>query len=202
MKYKFILKGGDDTISWQPGPDRILQTWETGKIITVCEDWDNAELQTITDEDPVTHQLMESKDNSEELIITENLFQQSGNTEELTSTNGYAQPTKKPFDEIPMAIFAENITEQDGEKAVEINRLTGASFTTNSNDIVTLGVNEHQNKKRSGSSENSIVSKGDRNLDTDAAVPVLVPGLTPVPTAELEESSYKTQEFNVPEVTA
>nr|GMD94867.1 phosphoglucan, water dikinase, chloroplastic [Ipomoea batatas] len=46
--YKFLLKEADkDIILWQPGPDRVVETWETSNTITVCEDWDNAELQNI-----------------------------------------------------------------------------------------------------------------------------------------------------------
>ncbi|XP_019186921.1 PREDICTED: uncharacterized protein LOC109181549 isoform X2 [Ipomoea nil] len=48
IAYKFILKEADkDIILWQPGPDRMVETWETSNTITVCEDWDNAELQNI-----------------------------------------------------------------------------------------------------------------------------------------------------------
>ncbi|XP_047316438.1 uncharacterized protein LOC124920079 [Impatiens glandulifera] len=52
IQFKFILKdGGNQNISWQPGPDRILQTWVTAKTITVSEDWDDSQLQTISEED-------------------------------------------------------------------------------------------------------------------------------------------------------
>jgi len=36
---------------WQPGPDRLVQTWEAMNRITVCEDWENSKLQTVTDDD-------------------------------------------------------------------------------------------------------------------------------------------------------
>ncbi|KAL3536504.1 hypothetical protein ACH5RR_004965 [Cinchona calisaya] len=211
MKYKFILKSGDDTILWQPGPDRILQTWETGKTITVCEDWDNAALQTIVEEDPVTHQLTESKVKLEELMITDNLLQPSGKSEELASSNGYSKPMEKPLPEKPMAIVAENTTEQNGGIADEINGFSGASFTSNPNEILALGLNDYQNSVSSGSSENLIAAKDEKNLDSGATIPVLAPGLTPIPTAEIEEASVskadkqintETQEFNVPEITA
>lgn len=35
---------------WQPGPDRFVQTWEAMNRITVCEDWQNAQLQKVTDD--------------------------------------------------------------------------------------------------------------------------------------------------------
>ncbi|XP_027071398.1 uncharacterized protein [Coffea arabica] len=230
MKYKFILKRGDNTILWQPGPDRILRTSETWKTITVCEDWDNAELQTLVEEDPVAHQelqtlieedpvahqLMESRENSEKLTVVGNLLQPSGDPEALASANGYAQPAKKPLSEKPMTVPVENKIEQHEEKAVEFNEFAGVSFSPNPNEIVSLGVNDHPNFRRSESTENFIVPKDEKKLDTSAAMPVLVPGLTPKPTADIEESSaskadphigaassvgsYKSQDFSVPEL--
>lgn len=35
---------------WQPGPDRILHTWNTNNTITISEDWKNAKLQKLTEE--------------------------------------------------------------------------------------------------------------------------------------------------------
>ncbi|KAF9599164.1 hypothetical protein IFM89_035443 [Coptis chinensis] len=48
--YKFVLKGTTEEVYWQPGPDRILQTWDTKNTILVLEDWENAENQKITEE--------------------------------------------------------------------------------------------------------------------------------------------------------
>ncbi|KAF8396924.1 hypothetical protein HHK36_018559 [Tetracentron sinense] len=50
IQFKFIHKGTAGEILWQPGPDRILQTWETKSTIIVSEDWENAEVQKITEE--------------------------------------------------------------------------------------------------------------------------------------------------------
>ncbi|XP_077215358.1 uncharacterized protein LOC143849936 isoform X2 [Tasmannia lanceolata] len=50
IQFKFILKGIRGEIEWQPGPDRILQPWETKNTIIIFEDWENAELQKITEE--------------------------------------------------------------------------------------------------------------------------------------------------------
>lgn len=35
---------------WQPGPDRVLHTWNTNNTITISEDWKNAKLQKLTEE--------------------------------------------------------------------------------------------------------------------------------------------------------
>ncbi|BAT97219.1 hypothetical protein VIGAN_09060300 [Vigna angularis var. angularis] len=51
IQFKFILKGKEGDIIWQPGSDRVIHTWETVNTITVCEDWENEELQKITEEE-------------------------------------------------------------------------------------------------------------------------------------------------------
>ncbi|KHN47425.1 Phosphoglucan, water dikinase, chloroplastic [Glycine soja] len=51
FQYKFILKGEGGDIIWQPGSDRLIHTWETKNRIVVLEDWENVELQKITEED-------------------------------------------------------------------------------------------------------------------------------------------------------
>lgn len=57
IKFKFILKGSTGDLLWQPGPDRIFQTWETNNTIIIAEDWENAELQVITEENKKELQL-------------------------------------------------------------------------------------------------------------------------------------------------
>ncbi|THU50785.1 hypothetical protein C4D60_Mb06t23980 [Musa balbisiana] len=52
IQFKFILKGVSGEIKWQPGPDRCLQTWETSNTIVVSEDWEDAESQEISEEEP------------------------------------------------------------------------------------------------------------------------------------------------------
>lgn len=51
VEFKFVLKAKTGEMLWQPGPNRALETWETNKTIRVCEDWDNADLQMMIDED-------------------------------------------------------------------------------------------------------------------------------------------------------
>ncbi|KAK7256891.1 hypothetical protein RIF29_30448 [Crotalaria pallida] len=50
IQFKFILKGKTGELIWQPGPDRILHTWEAMDRVTVCEDWENAGSQKIIQE--------------------------------------------------------------------------------------------------------------------------------------------------------
>lgn len=50
IKFKFILRELSGGIKWQPGPDRLLQTWDTVNTIVVTHDWENAEDQIISEE--------------------------------------------------------------------------------------------------------------------------------------------------------
>ncbi|KAJ1437409.1 Immunoglobulin-like fold [Sesbania bispinosa] len=55
IQFKFILKREEGDVIWQPGSDRIIHTWETMNRITVFEDWENAQLQKIIEEDQLAH---------------------------------------------------------------------------------------------------------------------------------------------------
>ncbi|XP_027351319.1 probable LRR receptor-like serine/threonine-protein kinase At3g47570 [Abrus precatorius] len=65
IQFKFILKRKQGDIVWQPGPDRIIHTWESMHCVTVCEDWDNAQLQKITEESQNASSNEEPKTESE-----------------------------------------------------------------------------------------------------------------------------------------
>ncbi|KAM7463978.1 hypothetical protein LguiA_032099 [Lonicera macranthoides] len=72
INFKFILKSSPEKILWQPGPDRVLQTWKTKKTITVCEDWDNGNLQKLMVADPTSLENVGSTDNQETPNAKEN----------------------------------------------------------------------------------------------------------------------------------
>ncbi|XP_050236405.1 uncharacterized protein LOC126686408 [Mercurialis annua] len=50
IQFKFILKQRTGEMIWQPGPDRIFKSWESGTSIIVSEDWKNPEAQKIMEE--------------------------------------------------------------------------------------------------------------------------------------------------------
>lgn len=52
IKFKFVRRDLSKKLAWQPGPDRILRTWETANTIVVAGEWDNADDQKITEEGP------------------------------------------------------------------------------------------------------------------------------------------------------
>lgn len=63
--FKFILKSSNGTVEWQPGADRVIETFKTTKIVAVQEDWEKAELQNIieeTESDRTNHVTTESKE--------------------------------------------------------------------------------------------------------------------------------------------
>ncbi|TKY65862.1 Glucoamylase protein [Spatholobus suberectus] len=53
FQFKFVLKRREGDIVWQPGPDRIIHTWEAMNRITVYEDWEDVLLQKVTEDGEV-----------------------------------------------------------------------------------------------------------------------------------------------------
>ncbi|XP_016480802.2 uncharacterized protein LOC107801903 [Nicotiana tabacum] len=179
ISYKFILKGDAETILWQQGPDRILQTWETKKIITVSEDWDNAELQTIVEEEPAAEQSEESAANPE-ILIAENLVPS-------TVVDLEDDVNEEKSNEV-LAIVAENITEVKEDVNTDLNEDTIIEAKAIGKNNMVFN-NEVLN------------SKDESILIMHETVPVLVPGLTQVLDMDkvIAETSLgsNSEEFNV-----
>ncbi|CAL0324721.1 unnamed protein product [Lupinus luteus] len=204
--YKFILKGKEGEIVWQPGSDRTIQTWETTKRIIVCEDWENVEFQKIIEEyqldqsneetqvEPEMSSFAEHLDNPEEGLVS-NVYKISGiedsrtHSEEkppgepdLLQINDYtiSSSTKKP-----VAAVAENI----GSSEDLINRSEESADSPRKDNPIQVGHNgtdapiENQ--------ERTVVESNLFNFDGG---PVLVPGLTPPVLANEEAGSGEVQE--------
>ncbi|XP_050214947.1 uncharacterized protein LOC126666042 [Mercurialis annua] len=121
IQFKFILKDINGEILWQPGPDRILTTWETNNTIVVIEDWEDPMVQKLVEEEPSTYPNTESivaenlTVNSETLIAREKkLIPQS---EELVSDvnnraiAGAGNPDEDPITaDKPIAMVADDIS--------------------------------------------------------------------------------------------
>ncbi|KAI3666986.1 hypothetical protein L6452_42027 [Arctium lappa] len=72
IKFKFIMQERNGKFTWQPGPDRILECWESEKIITLCEDWENPDSRRIIEADPTLNQVEESAATTEmQMVATE-----------------------------------------------------------------------------------------------------------------------------------
>lgn len=160
IKFKIILKDGSENIIWQPGPDRILQTSETQNTVTVCEDWDSAELQKIIEEKLILNQ-------TEEPIIIE---------EEITSS--YKEVNIDKDNTVP------------GIGVVSNPKESPADISNEDMNMLTVGAN--------GSLMNLKESKlsTDETLSTNR-LPLLVPGLNPLPKTQPEEKPLKEVERNI-----
>lgn len=104
IQFKFILRERTGQIVWQPNPDRIFQTWETKNTITVFEDWEDAEEQKITEEDPT---------DTSKMLVAHNFTQPkeapvSNIDNNPVSVDSDMNSAKVP--EKPMSIVAENIS--------------------------------------------------------------------------------------------
>ncbi|XP_021639653.2 uncharacterized protein LOC110634817 isoform X2 [Hevea brasiliensis] len=98
IQFKFILKKITGKILWQPGPDRVLKTWETENTIVVSEDWEDATFQKLIEEETIYDKKGEPTVDSEMLIVADNL---TANSE--------------------MLVFAEALTHQNEELASDVN---------------------------------------------------------------------------------
>ncbi|OVA02668.1 Carbohydrate binding module family 20 [Macleaya cordata] len=164
IQFKFILREATGEVAWQPGPDRILRTWETDKTIVILEDWENVEFQKITEEDPMTNSNTE-----EEPMVNSDTVQEAmanSNTDELTISNSaelsVAEKMTYPKEEL---LVAENIN--------YLKELIDAEDA-----VTSIGSSVTDEKSTSIKDEDNLVEyEGD---------PVLVPGLTPLPITTAE----------------
>ncbi|KAJ4704461.1 Phosphoglucan, water dikinase, chloroplastic-like protein [Melia azedarach] len=103
IQFKFILKESTGDIVWQPGQDRIFQTWEAKNTMTISEDWENAEYQKITEEDRTVNS---------EMLVADNVTQPEkamvSNMDNMLGA-GDSDMTLAKIPEKPTAIVAENI---------------------------------------------------------------------------------------------
>ncbi|GAV75469.1 CBM_20 domain-containing protein [Cephalotus follicularis] len=191
VQFKFILKERTGDIIWQPGPDRILKTWETDNTITVCEDWENAEYQKIIEEEPLACQ--NEKLNSDISSTTENLTLPREKLEFIVDSNNF--PTKKPevetFTEPVIAAFvAENIG--DPKEDPELNLIAHEEGPVMVSGLTPLSAKKPELATHNEPVIAAIVAenigdpKGDPevNLIAHEEGPVLVPGLTPLSAPE------------------
>lgn len=179
VKYKVILQENAGTILWQPGPDRVLETWDTEKIITVSEHWDNPELRDVVEEDLAAAGLNEEPlPDSDLSLVSENpsstaLLDDRRTTTLLddhrtdldkeggASSNGYSNlEDKKPSAPMVAENIAEPLEEQDSSTDDELSNLIHVNSSSLKQEIM-----------------------------VDEGIPVLVPGLISMPPEETEEPS-------------
>lgn len=199
INYKFILKEITGTVSWQPGPDRILETWDTAKTISVSEDWDSPDFQNIVEEELlVVDDLNESSLNDLGLLIAENLNQrvvEEGN-DVMKEQVGANERTSDHSDEPSTLMVAENISEELGEQDSSMSD-KGSDLMSEGWEETTLG----DNSQVMSNGSNSSSLKNETRLVKDEGDPVLVPGLDTMPPEVVEAEEVKAEAKNLVRTT-
>ncbi|XP_030551758.1 uncharacterized protein LOC115756201 isoform X2 [Rhodamnia argentea] len=212
IQFKFILRQGNGGTLWQPDPDRILQILDTDKIITIYEDWENAGLQKITEEElsDILSEVEEPTHGSERSIVLENSNPWRKEVM-LEASNGsafagnYAAPeesplveahddlsfpeTVAPVEEMPMALYADNIMQKQEQSSKDAaNNVHCEKRTGYQNADLTIS---HQVLGNNGrATVNNLTNMNfQSDLVTVDEVPVLVPGLTSISMVLTEESN-------------
>lgn len=54
------MQESNGNFMWQPGPDRMVECWETVNIITLCEDWEDPDSRRIFETGPMLNEVLES----------------------------------------------------------------------------------------------------------------------------------------------
>lgn len=196
ISYKFVLEEMAGAVLWQPGPDRVLETWDTGGTISVSEDWDSPDFKSVVEEEPVAvDDLNESSLVDEEagekgvdcnvpsLLISEGLGQgvvEEGDDVMREELDG-DEHTSDYSDEPVMLLVAENITEEKNSSASD-----GLMSVAGKEEEETTTLGDHGNVAMSGS--DSSILKNETRVVIDDEVPVLVPGLATLPAAEEAET--------------
>lgn len=174
VQFKLILRAKNGNILWQPGPDRIFQTWETENTITVCEDWENAQCQKISEEELITNENEKPTINPGE-IVADNFTppkEENNKSAALLVAENISYPKEDPIVNASNKVLGENQNSQPEAS-------TDSNYTAIEEDI--LG-------------SNGRASAVEENLITHEGVAVLVPGLTPMPTMPTEG---ETQDENI-----
>ncbi|RDX62155.1 Alpha-amylase, partial [Mucuna pruriens] len=229
IQFKFILKEKGGNIIWQPGSDRIIHTSKTMNKITVSEDWENAELQKIIEEDqlalvneepqvdPEVSSFAEILDNPQEGLDS-NVYEIPGieDTQNHAEEKPLAEPVMQQITgnsssssiEKPMAIVAENISSSENLiKSTSEESADGPGIGDIINDI------EHNGSAASFMNQEMTIVEG--SLFDFEEGPVLVPGLVIPPTVQTDEAgqgevqemtttdtsvgAFETQDQNIPE---
>ncbi|XP_058729085.1 uncharacterized protein LOC131601318 [Vicia villosa] len=221
IQYKFILKGIEGDIIWQPGSDRVIQTWETMNRIIVSEDWENAELQKVVEEDRFSRPNEEPQVLSDVSTSTETADDSRDKTEFVVSNASNIEDTRihgeeKLIDEEviqenigdsisssiekPMAIIAENIG--SSEKLMgSTSHKTSKSNVIQKNEESEDGSQKEDTIRYSGYNGNAAALNNQEGTIVEGSLidlkggPVLVPGLTPPTEKEADQGEVEEEKI-------
>ncbi|KAF8089828.1 hypothetical protein N665_0496s0036 [Sinapis alba] len=178
VEFKFILKAETGEILWQPGPNRAIHTWETNKTIRICEDWENADLQMMMEEEfvPVNQKQKQSSFILDmPPIVSENVTHPKQSVTLLTdaSSNG----AREEVQEIGTLQQASSVVAVENDGYVSHDE-----SEENSSGALTACQGENVTEEA---------------MFTDEESPVLVPGLFPLTDMENEEVSGPIAQVSV-----
>ncbi|KAK7390653.1 hypothetical protein VNO78_25999 [Psophocarpus tetragonolobus] len=127
IQFKFILKGKDGNIIWQPGPDRVINIQETMNRTVVCEDWENVELQKIIEEDQVAPPNEEGQFVSEVLTNTEILDKPQEELDSNAPEISAVEETQIHAEEEPLVEDTQILAEEEPLAEPDQQEVTGIS---------------------------------------------------------------------------
>ncbi|KAK4755430.1 hypothetical protein SAY87_009187 [Trapa incisa] len=187
IRFKFVLMGSAGIIQWQPDPDRVLETWETDKTITVCEDWEDAALQRIAEELQSDSSGEPTEMSEETHMVADNLsipmekaIHESENGSALS--NRGATPAEVSLEELPNESSVADLKPSLQNRSMSI---VAENITQTGDEIPTDTIDSNQAKE-------TVLSEGD--LVTFSEGPVLVPGLMPLSAVpEIEATQLKSE---------
>lgn len=214
IQFKFILKEKDGNIVWQPGSDRIIRPWETMSRITVCEDWEDAELQKIVEENQLAQENEQHRVESEVSSFAEILDNPEEQVESNASKISTIADTQIHEEEKPLAEpVMQQITGNGFSSSVEKPRAIVAENISSSEDLIKSTILKKKKKNVLQPSEESANRPGNDDIVHDVGhngstksrenqegttvqsslfdyegVPVLVPGLILPPTEATDEA--------------
>ncbi|KAJ4979083.1 hypothetical protein NE237_009863 [Protea cynaroides] len=216
VHFKFILEGTSGEVVWQPGPDRIVQTWDTDNTIIVLDDWENSELQKITEE-LMTNPIMESvaieslhypnvegvAEVNERLIVAENIFcpkeePMASECSELIDSE-YINPKEDPVVTAGnKLIVAENISyPKDYMADLDKDLQTTENITYSQQETLPNAYKEFIIAQSTSESNGGVINSIDESQGIYEGGCVLVPGLTPFPTMTTQDSSPQLVEEGI-----
>ncbi|KAF7119597.1 hypothetical protein RHSIM_Rhsim13G0070300 [Rhododendron simsii] len=175
IQFKYVLKRGTGEILWQPGPDRIFRAWETKSMVTITEDWANAEGQKMTEEEIISP--------------TEKLIHDVGTEydENLISADTIAYPG----DELTVNGSGFTATENKtrGEKGTFVNAKKEVDKADRIGDDKTENIGRNKWKAATSPKKSPRVEPEEPIL-TYGGGPVLVSGSNPMPVVSANQAPH------------
>ncbi|KAK1311969.1 hypothetical protein QJS10_CPA07g00022 [Acorus calamus] len=152
IQFKFILRGLSGEILWQPGSDRVFQTWETKNTIVVSEDWDDSGLQRITEEGPLAAMVEESSVLEDkmgnngltqgDLTSIKDIDPLTDKEDQMNIVNGKGETVKHSEGDLPVLVpglpplpISDPIEEVFSDEVVNGRIATGASASDGGDDF-------------------------------------------------------------------